>query len=198
MRRRHKKRKLDGITLVYLDEPEPQKRTKGMTLTCKFESQIEGTPQPRPCKKCQKRKRPFSFRSSEIGSPFKWWTADLKNGSAITFRTAKGQKPEQRIEAIADEYRNSWDSYIWSYMRRWSANRARGRMWGVSLVNALFGPVTRPDDVKAYRAATPCEIMGWFATHQEDLYCLDDFEAVLAKMQTFMPPLVEIEDEDDG
>lgn len=193
-----RKRRKGGITLVYLDKPEPPKKRTRTMNTCLFDSLIDETARPRPCKRCAKRKRPFSFRSNEIGSPFKWWTADLKNGNTITFRTAKGQKPEQRIEAIADEYRNSWDSYVWSYIRRWSANRARGRMWGVSLVNALFGPVTRPGDVKAYRPATPCEIMGWFATHQEDLYCLDDFEAVLAKMQTFMPPLVEIEDEDDG
>lgn len=177
-----------GIKLVYLDKPATTKKGKHMatSLLCKFDSHIETTARPRPCAKCAKRKRPFSFPSHEIGSPFRFWTAELKNGAAITFRTARGQKPEGRIEAITLEYSNHWDSLLYAKERRWDGRPSRGRMWAAATVNAAYPFVATTEDVKAYRPATPCEIMGWFTTHEEDLYTFENPEAILAKLETYL------------
>jgi hypothetical protein len=154
---------------------------------CRFSDFLSDEPKKLPCKKCQKKKQPFSATSHEYGGSYYWMTAVGKHCRAITFRIPrrpKGRDAQWRYDEILKEYENHLNHYIESEYRRFPKNETRAWMTATAKANGYFSGFLGFELVK-FRNATACEVMCWMLSHKEDVLTLKDPAKLYKQIEGF-------------
>lgn len=147
----------------------------------------------RPCPKCAERREPFRHQTPEVRGDIEWWAAENDRGEAVFFRVFPPNRhglsttPSQRFAGIELGYRKHVAALRAKYGKHYRRKPRRARLWVAAKAAAEYGRYARFGEPAKFRPAYACEVMVWLASHLTDLQSIEDSEAILSDLETYLP-----------
>ena len=159
-------------------------------MKCLFVDQLRGR-RPRPCAALPD--RAISSSCWETESICEWWTAEAKDGKAVTFRCfpTSNHLPRtapQRLVYVRQEYEEALKKAYEQRYRRFRDCSKLADIWNLAAQNAVFARIMiEREQIKRFRPACGCEIAAWLAGHKDDFLAIKDPQHLITTLLEYVP-----------